>query len=220
MVGQVATVVLVVLGLLWIPFMKHISGQLYQYLQSVQAYICPPIAAVFLLGVFWKRVNARGAHGRPAHRLRAGDGAAGAGAGRPRDLGGLVLAYADMNFLHFAVLLFAICVAVMVRGQPVGAAAVGRTAGGIDLCDGRAARRIAASRIADTVELAGGGRGRPHLVDLPRLKGTIMDDAATARLLDMLLTAQRLKTTPRTGWHQRGVPRARKRGRPQPWRGR
>lgn len=34
-----------------------------------------------------------------------------------------------------------------------------------------------------------------------------MDDAATTRLLDMLLTAQRLKTTPRTGWHQRGVPR-------------
>ncbi len=34
-----------------------------------------------------------------------------------------------------------------------------------------------------------------------------MDDTATARLLAMLLQAGRLKTTPRTGWHQRGVPR-------------
>ena len=58
-VGQLSTVVLVGFGLLWIPIMKLISGQLYQYLQSVQAYISPPIAAVFLIGVFWKRVNAQ-----------------------------------------------------------------------------------------------------------------------------------------------------------------
>ena len=48
--------VLVGLGLLWIPLMKYISAQLYVYLQSVQAYISPPIAAVFLLGVFLGRV--------------------------------------------------------------------------------------------------------------------------------------------------------------------
>jgi SSS family solute:Na+ symporter len=50
LVGQVATVALVILGLLWIPFMKFISGELYKYLQSVQAYISPPIAAVFCWG--------------------------------------------------------------------------------------------------------------------------------------------------------------------------
>jgi solute:Na+ symporter, SSS family len=61
MVGQASTGVLVCFGLLWIPLMQLISGQLYQYLQSVQAYISPPIAAVFLLGLIWKRVNARGA---------------------------------------------------------------------------------------------------------------------------------------------------------------
>jgi len=60
-VGQVATVVLVGLGLLWIPMMKLISGQIYQYLQSVQAYISPPIAAVFLIGIAWQRVNSAGA---------------------------------------------------------------------------------------------------------------------------------------------------------------
>src|SRR5687768_3088993 len=60
-VGQASTAVLVGLGLLWIPLMRLISGQLYQYLQSVQAYLSPPIAAVFLLGVFWRRANAAGA---------------------------------------------------------------------------------------------------------------------------------------------------------------
>src|SRR5688500_1231111 len=61
LVGQASTAVLVGFGLLWIPLMRTISGQLYQYLQSVQAYISPPIAAVFLLGLFWRRVNAQGA---------------------------------------------------------------------------------------------------------------------------------------------------------------
>ena len=41
--------------------MQNISGVLYEYLQSVQAYIAPPITAVFLLGIFFKRINAKGA---------------------------------------------------------------------------------------------------------------------------------------------------------------
>jgi SSS family solute:Na+ symporter len=60
-VGRVATAVVVVLGILWIPVMNGISGVLYQYLQSVQSYLAPPIAAVFLLGLFNKRINAKGA---------------------------------------------------------------------------------------------------------------------------------------------------------------
>lgn len=60
-VGRIATGVAVVLGLLWIPVMKLISGTLYEYLQSVQSYLAPPIAAVFLLGLFFKRINGRGA---------------------------------------------------------------------------------------------------------------------------------------------------------------
>ena len=43
-VGRIATVIVVILGILWIPLMKYISGTLYQYLQSVQSYIAPPIA--------------------------------------------------------------------------------------------------------------------------------------------------------------------------------
>jgi len=61
-VGRVATTVVVVLGLLWIPVMKLVSsGGLYQYLQNVQGYLAPSITAVFLLGLFWKRCNGPGA---------------------------------------------------------------------------------------------------------------------------------------------------------------
>ncbi len=111
--GQLSTGALVLLALAWIPLMGRISGQLYQYLQSVQAYISPPIAAVFLLGLFWTRVNARGAMAalgagfvlgalRLVLELNAGS------------LSGPLLAYARLNFLHFAALLFAVCAAVLV----------------------------------------------------------------------------------------------------------
>jgi len=60
-IGRIATAVVVVLGILWIPIMQNISGVLYEYLQSVQSYIAPPITAVFLLGIFFKRINRQGA---------------------------------------------------------------------------------------------------------------------------------------------------------------
>ncbi|MEE9396743.1 MAG: sodium:solute symporter [Methylococcales bacterium] len=112
LVGQIATVGLVLLGLAWIPMMKHISGQIYQYLQSVQAYISPPIAAVFLFGIAWKRVNAEGAIASLITGFVLGmvrliaelnkDG-----------LEGWLFWYADINFLHFAVFLFVICTLVL-----------------------------------------------------------------------------------------------------------
>ena len=60
-IGRVATAIVVILGVAWIPIMQNISGVLYEYLQSVQSYIAPPIVAVFLLGIFSKRINAKGA---------------------------------------------------------------------------------------------------------------------------------------------------------------
>jgi len=110
--GQGITAVLVGLGLLWIPVMERISGQLYQYLQSVQAYISPPIAAVFLIGILWNRVNAKGAMAA----LIAGFvlGAARLIAELSRDsLDGLLLSYATMNFLNFAVFLFIVCSVIL-----------------------------------------------------------------------------------------------------------
>ena len=61
-VGRTTTVVMTALGLLWLPIMKSIAGGgLYQYIQSVQSFLAPPIVAVFLTGLFWKRMNLRGA---------------------------------------------------------------------------------------------------------------------------------------------------------------
>ncbi len=111
--GQVSTAVLVAFGLAWIPIMKLVSAQLYQYLQSVQAYISPPIAAVFLIGILWKRVNAQGAMAallsgfvlgvlRLVLELNKGS------------LDGVLLSYASINFLHFAIVLFVICSLILV----------------------------------------------------------------------------------------------------------
>ena len=61
-VGKVATAVVVALGLVWIPIIKQVAGGgVYNYLQNVQSFLAPAIAAVFLLGLFWSRVNAAGA---------------------------------------------------------------------------------------------------------------------------------------------------------------
>lgn len=57
MVGRMATVVIVVLGILWIPVMKGLGQVLYEYLQDVQSLLAPGIAAVFLLGVISKRTT-------------------------------------------------------------------------------------------------------------------------------------------------------------------
>jgi solute:Na+ symporter, SSS family len=61
-IGRIATAVTVGLGILWIPVMYKVSGGgLYQYLQNVQGFLAPPITAVFVLGLFWKRINSYGA---------------------------------------------------------------------------------------------------------------------------------------------------------------
>ena len=61
-VGRFATSIIVLLGLFWIPIMYRVAdGGIYQYLQSVQGYLAPPIASVFLLGLFYKRINSVGA---------------------------------------------------------------------------------------------------------------------------------------------------------------
>jgi SSS family solute:Na+ symporter len=59
-VGRIATGAMVAFGLAWIPMMQFLSKNIYDYLQAVQAYIAPPIAAVFFLGVFSARINAAG----------------------------------------------------------------------------------------------------------------------------------------------------------------
>ena len=59
-IGQAATVVIVALGILWIPIMRSIGDVLYLYLQDVQSVLAPGIAAAFLMGICWKRTSAQG----------------------------------------------------------------------------------------------------------------------------------------------------------------
>lgn len=112
-VGQVATVLLVGVSLLWIPLIKVISGQLFVYIQSVQAYISPPIAAVFLIGLFYKRVNAQGAIASLIVGFVLGMGRLLAELSKD-SLSGFFYTYADINFLHFAFFLFVVCTAVLI----------------------------------------------------------------------------------------------------------
>lgn len=112
-VGQWSTGVLVLLGLLWIPLMAHVSEQLYQYLQSVQAYIAPPIAAVFLIGLLWGRVNAQGAIASLLTGFVLGMGRLALELNKD-SLSGPALQLASINFLHYACLLFIVCSAVLV----------------------------------------------------------------------------------------------------------
>jgi SSS family solute:Na+ symporter len=112
-VGRIATGIVVVLGMIWIPLMKNISKGLYGYLQSVQSYLAPPIAAAFLLGVFSKRINAKGAYtamvvgfiigiGKLVLELMKGS------------LSGVLYDFATMNFLYFCIALFVFSVVLMV----------------------------------------------------------------------------------------------------------
>jgi SSS family solute:Na+ symporter len=112
-VGRVSTAVLVCLGLLWIPLMQRISGQIYQYLQSVQAYISPPIAAVFLIGILSRRVNARGAMAALLTGFVLGTLRLVAELNKQR-LDGWLFTFADINFLHFAVALFVVCATILI----------------------------------------------------------------------------------------------------------
>jgi SSS family solute:Na+ symporter len=114
--GRVATGVMVLLGLLWVPFIHLLSAQLWIYLQSVQAYISPPIAVCFIFGILWPRLNGQGAISsllvgfalgtvrfvfEVLDKTRHYDSSA---------IRGLV----DMNFLHYAIVMFVACSAVLI----------------------------------------------------------------------------------------------------------
>ncbi len=114
--GRMVTGLLVVLGLLWVPFIRLISAQLFIYLQSVQAYISPPIAVCFIFGILWPRLNGKGA----LSSLLAGF-ALGAVrfifevADKSQHFQSTALrALLDMNFLHYAILMFVVCAAVLI----------------------------------------------------------------------------------------------------------
>src|SRR5882757_5671529 len=114
--GRIATGGMVLLGLLWVPFIHLLSAQLYIYLQSVQAYISPPIAVCFVFGILWPRLNGQGAIssllvgfvlGASRFVFEVLDKKAQYKSGAIRWL-------VDMNFLHYAIFMFAVCSVVLI----------------------------------------------------------------------------------------------------------
>lgn len=112
-VGRITTTIVVVLGMVWIPLMSRISGVLYQYLQSVQSYLAPPIAAVFLLGVFSKRINAKGAYSAMVIGFIIGVIRIILELNRD-SLSGFWFEFATINFLYFCIILFVVSILIMV----------------------------------------------------------------------------------------------------------
>ena len=112
--GRIFTVVIVVIGLLWIPLIRHLSNQIYQYLQSVQAYISAPVTAVFLVGILWKRTT-----GKAAFITLLTGGILGALrfvldiVTKNHALPGLEF-YTGIPFLNFCVFLFILCVILLI----------------------------------------------------------------------------------------------------------
>ena len=112
-IGKIATAIIVVLGIIWIPIMEKIGGGvMYQYLQNVQSYIAPPVTAVFLLGIIWKRVTSDAAittliSGLILLILRLGteiyfqeEITSGI------EVSGIAFSFATVNFAHMAIFMF------------------------------------------------------------------------------------------------------------------
>lgn len=115
-VGRVATIVIVILGVLWIPVMKSIGKVLYEYLQDVQSLLAPGIASVFLLGVFWKRTSPAAGFtglatgfvlGMTRLALKVFE------SGLNTD-GFVYKIFIEPNWLHYEIYLFVLCLAVIV----------------------------------------------------------------------------------------------------------
>ncbi|MDC6361842.1 MULTISPECIES: sodium:solute symporter [Flavobacteriaceae] len=128
-IGKIATGIIVVLGIVWIPIMDKIGGGvMYQYLQNVQSYIAPPVTTVFLLGIIWKRVNSKAAittllAGLVLLVLRLGSEIY----YQPQiisgeEVSGFLFQFATVNFAHMAIFMFifsvVLCIAVTLATAP------------------------------------------------------------------------------------------------------
>jgi SSS family solute:Na+ symporter len=132
-VGRVATAAVVVIGMVWIPIMRSMSDQLYSYLQVVQSLLAPGIAAVFMAGIFSRRVTpisglvglATGfAIGMLRLLLQVLHKSGGI------DFPGPIQAIVDVNWLYFSFLLFVFtCVVVFVVSAFTPKASPGQIAG-------------------------------------------------------------------------------------------
>lgn len=112
LVGRLAITVLVIISIALIPMLRMVNSNIYIFLQNLQAFISPPIAAVFLISIFWKRATATGAFSGLV---------AGGIIGLARILisvidvnGTFLMTIKNVNYLHFAAYLFAVSVTITI----------------------------------------------------------------------------------------------------------
>lgn len=111
--GRLFTGVIVIIGILWIPLIRHLSNQIYQYLQAVQAYISPPITAVFVTGIIWKKTT-----GKAAYITLISGGIIGIGrfaldiVSKSYNIGALQT-LVNIPFLNFCIYLFVFCTPIL-----------------------------------------------------------------------------------------------------------
>ena len=117
--GRLATMGMVVIALLWIPVVKGAHG-LYEYLQSVQGYLAPPIFVVFFFGVFWKRLNKHGCFWAMVIGFIVGifrmavDTPITLGMFKEYDHGSFLWIINNINFQYFSILITVVSAVVMV----------------------------------------------------------------------------------------------------------
>lgn len=112
LVGRLTTTIIVVVAILTVPFVKLISSQVYLFLQNVQAFIAPPITAIFITGFLFKQVNAKGVFWSLIVSEIIGGSRLVAevirNSGNTSNY--FVNLYTQINFLHFAIALFIVSV--------------------------------------------------------------------------------------------------------------
>uniref|UniRef100_A0A8C9C5B5 Sodium/mannose cotransporter SLC5A10 n=2 Tax=Phocoena TaxID=9741 RepID=A0A8C9C5B5_PHOSS len=122
LVGRLVTVVLIGVSVAWIPVLQGSnSGQLFIYMQSVTSSLAPPVTAVFVLGIFWRRANEQGAFWGLMAGLAVGATRLvleflhpAPPCGHPEDRPAILH---SIHYLHFAVALFVLSGAVVVAGS-------------------------------------------------------------------------------------------------------
>ncbi|MDB9854406.1 sodium:solute symporter [Candidatus Marinimicrobia bacterium] len=112
--GQLTTIALVAIGLAFIPLIDNFGDTLFVSLQAIQAMVAPPIAAVFLFGIFFKRLNKEGALSSLGVGFVFGMGRfILTNVGIETTPGSLLDLFLNVNFLHFAFYLFVLCTIVL-----------------------------------------------------------------------------------------------------------
>ena len=117
-IGRIATTIMVLIGLLWIPVIRGGKG-LYDYLQTVQGYLAPPIFVVFFLGIFMKRLNGKGCLaalivGFAMGLLRLAIDTPVKLLGRSYAEGSFLWIMNNIFFQYYSLLIFVVCIIVMI----------------------------------------------------------------------------------------------------------